>query len=295
MLLSMWDNLSTEEVVATLRAANALQAVPWAARLLADTSDSIENLRRRLDDCKAGRPVEIGERGFFFELRYAETLHLYGCTAEYEFSAGVGDTSVDFRVQRDLPWLVELLSLRQSEAMQNATKTDGVFSSLLLSTPPAGATREQFVQSSEGELIKAQQRVGEKAFRDGSPIKFPLPDGSIHMIMTDARAYLGGKGDQADWVQLALGPDRLPEYLVQMWENPTTRAHEPIAGLFEPRCPGRASATVRERVHILGFVCEETFAAGEIAERAIYVKNPALTSDAETARAVAAWPLQPKR
>jgi hypothetical protein len=291
----MWDSLSTEEVVATLRAADALEGVAWAGPLLADTAESVANLRERLKDRSAGRPVEPGERGFFFELRYAETLHLYGLTAEYEFKAGVGDTSVDFRVDQDPPWLIELLSLRQSAAVRAATQSDGIFSSLSLNSPPRDANRDQQTQSPEGELIKAQQRVGEKAFRGGQPIKFPEPSAALHMIMTDARAYSGIGGDEIDWVQLALGAAPLPEHSVLMWPNPTTGQHEPIAGLFEARCPGRASATVRERVHVLGFVCEETFEAGEIAEKTIYIKNPALTAELDVQKALASWPLQPKQ
>jgi hypothetical protein len=287
----MFHSISTEEVVATLRAADALADVAWAKPLLAHTAEAVGNLRIRLDDHTAGRPVADDNRGLFFELRYAEALHLAGTSADYEVNCGVGDSTVDFRVLAKPSWLVELVGLRASDAVKAATDDDGTLTSLMLSSPQSDAPPSEQIQSEEAEVIKAQERIGEKAFRGKAPVKFPVPAGDIHMIMVDARGFIGVGGDKADWRHIANGPDGLPGPMVRSWKDPRTGSVEPIAGLFEARCPGRASPTVRERIHVIGFVCETTFEPGEIARATFYAFNPSLADDAVRA-AWDAWPLR---
>lgn len=288
----MFHSLSLEEVVATVRAADALAGVTWAGPLLTRTADAIGNLRVRLDDRAAGRAVAEDERGLFFELRFAEALHLAGATADYEVNCGVGESTVDFRVRSSPPWLVELVSLRASDAVQAATTTDGTFSSLVLTTPAPGAPLAEKIQSEEGEIIKAQERIGEKAYRGNRPVKFPAPTSDIQMIMVDARGFLGVGGDRGDWVQIANGPENVQPEFVRRWTNPATGQSEAIAGLYEARCPGRASPTVRERIHVIGFVCEKTFEPDEIARATFYCFNPHLADDAVRS-AWKVWPLRP--
>ncbi|WP_306120565.1 MULTISPECIES: hypothetical protein [unclassified Roseitalea] len=290
----MFYSPSTEEVVATLRAADALASVPWAEPLLGHTADTVNNLRIRLDDRTAGRPVRDNERGLLFELRYAEALHHAAARAEYEVNSGVGDTTVDFCVLSEPTWLVELVGLRASEAVQAATNGNGVFASLVLSSPQPNATLAEQIQSEEAEIIKAQERIGEKAFRNGAPVKFPKPAGKIHMIMVDARGFIGIGGDRFDWCHIASGPNGLPDEAIRSWPNPMSGVNDPIAGLFEERCRGRAAPTIRERIHIIGFVCEETFEPGEIASSTFYCFNPHLVSDTVRA-AYEAWPLRSPR
>lgn len=287
----MFHSISTEEVVATLRAADALASIPWAKPLLLHTADAVGNLRIRLADRKAGRPVADDERGLFFELRYAETLHLAGAKADYEVSCGVGGSTVDFRVHATPSWLVEVVGLRASDAVQAAIHDDGTFASLMLTSPQPDAPFAEQIQSEEAEIIKAQERIGEKAFRGKAPIKFPVPAGEIHMIMVDARGFIGVGGDSYDWRHIANGSDGLPQPMVRSWKNPQTGATEPIAGLFEPGCPGRASPTVRERIHVIGFVCEKTFERLEIGRAAFYAFNPSLVDDTVCA-AWESWPLR---
>lgn len=286
----MFYSLSEKEVVATVRAADALASVPWAEPLLNHTADTVSNLRTRLVDISAGRPVRDNERGLLFELRYAEALHDAAACAKYEVNPGVGDTTVDFCVLSEPRWLVELVGLRASEAVQAATNDDGVYASFVLSSPQPNATSAEQIQSEEAEIIKAQQRIGEKAFRQGTPVKFPLPAGKIHMIMVDVRGFIGFGGDRYDWRHIANGPIDLPDFAIRVWTNPKSGVTEPIAGLFEKRCPGSAASTIRERIHVIGFVCEKTFCPGEIARCAVYCFNPNLVD--ETVRAAfEAWPL----
>lgn len=277
--------------MATLRAANALSQASWAQPLLKHTASAVSNLRLRLSDRTDGRPVRDDERGLFFELRFAEALFLAEASAEYEVSCGVGDTLIDFRVLSKPSWLVELVGLRASEAVQAATKTDGVFGSLILNSPHPNATIAEKMQSEEAEIIKAQERIGEKAFRDAAPVKFPLPAGEFHMILVDVRGFIGFGGDPADWRHIATGPDGLPDWMIRSWTNPKSGEEEPIAGLFEARCPGRASSTIRERIHVIGFVCEKTFEPCEIGRSVFYCFNPHLFNDTVRA-AFGAWPLR---
>jgi len=290
----MFYSLSTEEVVATLRGAHALARVPWAQPLLRLTADTINNLRLRLNDNTAGRPVRDNERGLLFELRYAEALHHAAASAEYAVNCGVGDTTVDFCVLSRPTWLVELVGLRASKAVQAATNDDGEFASLFLSSPQQDATRAEQIQSVEAEIIKAQERIGEKAFREGAPVKFPEPAGKFHMIMVDARGFIGIGGDPLSWCHIANGPNGLPDYAIRLWTNPNSGVNEPIAGLFEERCRGRAAPTIRERIHVIGFVCEKTFELGEIASSTFYCFNPHLFGDTVRA-AFEAWPLRNSR
>lgn len=289
----MWaDTLTTEEVVGTLDAAADLARVAWAAPLLRTAAPFLDRLRIGLTDKTAYSAVKLtpAETSFLFEIRFARELATAGLSAGYEHNAGVGNSSVDFRVDLPQPWFVELVSLHESEAVKAASWQHGVYQGLALGTDPYKPK-----QSEAGEVLKAQERIGAKAHaRKSGPIKFPLPGSSINMIMVDARGYLGtGSGDGADWVQIAHGHDALPAHLAQHWVDPKSGRAIPISGLFQDGCPLEAAATVRERVHVIGFVCERNFRAGEITERAQYCCNPALFKDEAAARLVMdQWPLK---
>lgn len=287
----MFFTFSEEEVVATIRAADVLAHQPWAHPLLTHTIDAVNNLRIRLERRTAGRPITENERGLFFELRYAEALHIAGTFADYEVNCDVGTSTVDFRVRATPQWLVELVSLGASDAMRAATQNNGAWTSLMLSSPQPSAPKNEQNQSEEAEIIKAQERIGEKAFRKGKPVKFPVPAGEVHMIMVDARGFIGGFGDDADWQHIANGAGGLSAATVRYWTNTRTGASEAITGLFEPHNPARASTTIRERIHVIGFVYEKTFEQGEIAGSTRYEFNPNLDGDALRG-AWAAWPLR---
>ena len=52
-----------------------------------------------------------------FEVRFAFELHRCGVAADYEHVAGVGASSVEFRIKGPQEWLIELLSIRESQAL----------------------------------------------------------------------------------------------------------------------------------------------------------------------------------
>jgi hypothetical protein len=289
----MWaDSLTEEEVERTLSAADQLISVNWAAPLLNRTKSILDRLRIGKDNRELYRqdPLKPSEMSFLFEIRFAHSLAMAGVTAEYEHRTGVGDTTVDFKVNLDQPWLVELVSLHESEAIKNASWTSGARHGLMLSSD-APDPRE----SEEGETIKAQERIGNKLLcaKKQRPIKFPEPNGAIHMLMVDARGFLGtGLGDKADWHQIVYGPHGLEDHFIRFWTDPKTGQRAPILGLFEQNCPLRASSVIQERLHVIGFVCERTFEAGEIKKQAFYFCNPALFENEEQVRIVMShWPL----
>jgi hypothetical protein len=206
-------------------------------------------LRVGLNDKGAygANPLVPAEMSFLFEIRFAAAIAAAGLFAEYEHSSGVGNSTVDFRVALDPPWLVELVSLHESDAFKAATWSNGVYQGYMLRTDADNPK-----QSTEGEALKAQERIGAKVFeRKRGPIKFPEPDGSIHMVMVDARGFGGdGHGDTADWCQKAHGPCGLNPAHVMRWTHPKTGVRMPIRGLFEPECPLAAAQTSRARLRV---------------------------------------------
>lgn len=270
----MWHSLKTEEVEGTLKATRSLTRLPWAKPLLVQTQPIIDKLIVGQEDKTAYRanPVSEGERGFLFELRFAAMLASIGMPAEYEHKTGVGDSSVDFKLALDLPWLIELVSLRESQAVRKASWENNNFFGVLLYTHA-----EDPKQSQEGEILKAQQRIGAKVLDDHEiPIKFPQPTDAVHILIVDARGYALGKGDDWDWSHMTLGATHVPSHAVRFWTDPKTGKRAPITGLFEPCCPSKSSAVIRERIHMIGFICEEDFTEGEIEQKMVYTYNAPL-------------------
>jgi hypothetical protein len=80
---------------------------------------------------------------------------------------------------------------------------------------------------------------------------------------------------------------------IKYWTNLKTGERAPIMGLFQPGCPLIAAPTLQSRLHLIGFVCEGSFAEGEIKQRAFYCCNSALFANEDDARAaISRWPLQ---
>jgi hypothetical protein len=258
----MWsDELSVEEAEYTQRAIDALQRVAWARSLLhrVETEGGLTS---------ANMPL-------LFEVRFAYELHLAGVTADYEHATGIGDSTVDFRIQGKREWLVELVSLRETEALKKGTRQSGQFFESILITGGVGK------QSEEDEMMTAQGKIGEKVFQNGKPSKFPLQSAAMHLILVDMRGYLGDGGDSIDYQQMANGasavsPDNA--FAIHRWNG------RPILGLFEQakKHPLRAAPTMQERVHFLGFISEAEYREREIRDQAYYRPNPRLLPTPES-------------
>jgi hypothetical protein len=259
----MWgETLSEREGEAMQKVLPELNEVQWA-----------KPLTERID---RDGGLKSENMPLLFEARFAHGLYLQGLTPEYEYRGGVGDTVIDFRVPGNPDWLFELTSIRPSEAVKRATLDRGPFISRFLQSPRMANNAGQNEESEEGELLLAQQKIGEKVFNGDQVVKFPEPDGRIHIVVVDMRAFLDG-GDQWDYRQIAYGPNGVPQELVHCWLH--KGQWQPIRGLFEPECPGRAAPYVRQRIHFLAFVAEKTYEPGEIFKQIPLLPNPALLSN----------------
>ena len=224
----MWsDTLTCEEVDCSLRAAFVLQReCSWAAPLLDSRRDIIEWLtlpREQRPSCSSPSNTEV--KSLLFEIRFALELHRAGATAEYEFATGVGRSSVDFRIIGKQEWLVELVSLFESQAIKEATWHQDIRDGLSLFGMHLGSYSDAR-HTEEDEMIKAQERIAAKVFNGRSVIKFPAPRHAYHLLLVDARGYLGQGGDCFDWFQMSLGAEAtkaLDAPLVKCWTYPHTR------------------------------------------------------------------------
>jgi hypothetical protein len=262
----MWsDVLLAREVEYTQRAIDGLGSVPWATPLLL-----------RLES--AGGLV-AANMPLFFEVRFAYELHQAGAIADYESCAGVGASTVDFRIHGRREWLVELVSIRESQALKQATEQVGVLYQRLLTT-----NAESRAHSEEAEMITALGKIGEKVFTNGQPTKFPPPSHAVHAILADMRGYLGNGGDAVDYQQMANGAAGVAPkvaWAIHFWEE------QPIRGLFEkvPDHPLRAAEVMQDRIHFIGFIAEKDYRVGEIRERSYWRPNPHLLPTEQPQRA----------
>ena len=270
----MWsDSLNAPEVEFTQHAIDALKSVSWAQPVL-------ERLRQAGGLKSENMPL-------MFEVRFAYELHRAGKVAEYEYGAGVGDSTVEFRIQGDTTWLIELVSIRTSQAARNAIVQNGPYFQQRFSS-----NAEDRAQSEEAEMITAEQKIGEKVFTNGVPTKFPLPQNDIfHVILADARGYLDHGGDGYDYRQMACGASSIPPQWIHYWKQDSGK-REPISGLFEKSCRLRAAPYIQERIHFLGFICEREFCDYEIPDKAYYLPNPQLLSNEKAWEVCKLYPLK---
>jgi hypothetical protein len=188
-------------------------------------------------------------------------------------------------------WLIEIVSIRASDAVKRATHQTSIFSRFQLS-PDDPDPR----QRPEAEMIRVEEKIVEKVWANGLPTKFPEPRGAIHLILVDMRGYLDHGGTIRDYQQTAYGWFGLSFNQARWayrWEIAPGRP-EPIKGLFEEGSPLPAARLIQERIHFVGFDSERAYREGEIRNIGYYIANWHLFSDDSQAREVfASYPLQP--
>lgn len=268
-----WDILSDREASFVDAIMRDLVSVGWACPLLSDLNRNGGLIR--------------ANKARFFELRFGYALHQAGISPRYEV-AGEGCSTLDFGFTcngRD--WLVELMRLEETQAVRGATQTHVDESGARWASLQLSTNAENPTQSTEGETLKAVQRICQKCERDGRPHKFPVPNGAYHMILVDFRTFLDG-GDFYDRIHVGLGAEYVENARCRLrWEG------ELISGVFNDRTAVRGAREVRERVHFIGFVQETQYADGGFAAGTQLIANPYLFAAAEDVRAaIAAWPLQ---
>lgn len=153
----MWGEILTSSEVDYCRAVyDELSTVLWVAPLLS-----------RLEQ----EPWNYQTKPLLFELRVAAEIYRAGLSAHYEYPTGIGSSSVDFRFEHDgHEWLVELVSILVSDAVKAASWENGLMFGASLSSDAADPR-----QSPSGELIVAQQKIGEKVWDGETWVKFPEP------------------------------------------------------------------------------------------------------------------------
>jgi hypothetical protein len=216
-----------------------------------------------------------------FELRFAKGLIDTGILPTYELPT-LNETSVDFAFARNnFPRvLAELVSINVSDAVKAATQRkvdeNGIeWEQLLLRTD-----NEDQRFSEEGEIMLVQQKICEKVFRSGKPVKFPVPGADYHVIVVDMRGFLGGMGgDNMDCIQLARGNGCVPEIARRFWKKPGSDKPEPILGLYEDTDRPRGAKILRERIHGILFIRDTDYVDSSIFKKAFLAHNPHLIKD----------------
>lgn len=260
----MWtDRITHGEAEYTEEACRALEQAPWAAPLL-----------RRIRESGG---IDSAPKSLLFEARIAYALHTNGHCADYEFPSGSGAKSVDFRVEGEPTWLIEIVSLMESEAVKNATHGDSLFVSVVLSSLSFDPR-----QSEEGEVVRAIERIAEKGE------KFPTPSAGVcHVVLVDMRGYGIGMADRDDFREIAAGAQAVREECQHYWQG------RPVLGLFDTRNTRPSAQLIQNRVHYLGFVNERRYCESEIQRAGFYLANPQFFSNTEqVAAGLASFPLR---
>ena len=268
-----WDSLTAEEGTYAEEISHELSSETWAHQLLADITDN--------------GGITRTNKAKLFELRFGYELQQTGITPNYEVE-GEAESSIDFGFEcGDLQWLVELMRLEDTDAAHRATQTSTDDNGVQWSERTLSSDAEDPTQSEEGETLKAVQRICQKCERDGRPHKFPIPDNTYHVILVDFRSFLNG-GDDYDRLHVGLGGNFVPETYQRTWEGRL------ISGVFGLGTNVRGAAEIRERIHFIGFVEEQSYQVGEFAQVTRFIANPNLfASNEEIHEAIDKWPLQP--
>lgn len=265
------------------RAYRALENCRWASSLL-----------RKIDE---GDGVRKAPPGLLFELRFAFELTIYcpKATPTYEFSAGVADSTVDFRIEwADKEWLIELVSLRESKTvrtMRSESKVEiepGIScEGLFLDSIDPSLPNPDFHRTQWGELIRVSEKIREKVWDGGTARKFPprTPE-RIQVILVDMFGFEGtGDPNPPHCLAVAWGSAQLPEAYGRGLCHPKTG--EPVKGLFDPNNTERGAIEIRKRVDMIGFVAEHPGYEqdDEIGRNVYLIVNPAIPDGRELIQA----------
>ncbi len=277
MSKGLFDTFTGEEAALMEAIIAESKDVAWAAPILAKIEE--------------GGGLTGVNMPWFFELRFGYALRRAGIDPKHEIP-GEGDSTLDFGFEHGgKAWNVELLRLEETDAVKAATTicvdADGTeWTTRILRTG-----QDEQKQSSEGETLKAVERICQKLENGGKPHKFPPADKAINVLLVDFRNFATRGGDKADRVHVALGGDCLPEPFRMYWEYNGKRTL--VTGAFNPRTKSKGADNVRERLHLLGFVNEREFKPESFGGSIQFFINPNLVKTEDEARPIAdAWPLK---
>lgn len=269
------DHLSQEEVDFCKNAAEVLRInAPWATKLLNDPKiaraiNITKDKNRSASDTKQLKAA-------LFEVRFAYGLYQIGYTADYEYLAGIGNSTVDFKVNNDPTWLVELTSLREGEAVKAATNKNDKDIYFYASLTKPGENAPEVI-----DIVRAQRAICSKISDINSqPTKFPAPTPEkYHMIIIDIRSFNAGGVDPFDYLNIAYGSKILTTkengVFCRFWIDETGK-EELFKGLFDGEHPDPNSKLIRERIHALGFIAEDSYEDNILMEKLEIMRNPLL-------------------
>lgn len=199
-----------------------------------------------------------------FEINFAYRIHAANLSAEYEFKTGMGNGSVDFKINGNIGeknWLCELTCSQESEATKEC-KTEWVTNGI----PYQGYNSEKCVSSAfpnSGEsrdIMKIQRALLYKTFNK-KPIKFPDDTECYHAIVINVDAFCGGGADDLDCLHAAYGGEAVPDYAKRR-VVPETKTREGtecrsdlIHGIFQKKHPFPTEAShLQKTLDIIVFV-----------------------------------------
>lgn len=258
----LWHRLFSDEAQYDRYVLDKLNSAVWARPLL-NTIGNVEELSWRL----------LPE---LFEARFAFELYRSGIDPTYEFSAGINDSTVDFYIPSDPPWLIELHSVQESNAMKRATRKEENVGGHVITSLEIRSDANDPRESQAGEMIRVQEIITQKVCQrlNGKfvPYKFPVPSNCLHAIVVDVRGY--GAGDGMLWEegrQMMYGSESLRntgyEQFTLFWGD------DPVSGIFDPRNTRESVKFVQERIHMVGLVSEEKYQEGSIRDFVTYYPN----------------------
>jgi hypothetical protein len=255
----------------------------WGEILTAGEVEYCELLRKRLARLEWAKPLlaklpakaalTYNHKPLLYELRLAAELAVLELAPRYEAATGVNGSTVDFELKLDgLVWRIELVSILTSDALKAASWDGGNFFGAQLSS--GGPDLRQSV---EGEILLTQQKIGEKAFAGGRPIKFPVPAANNrHLIAVDVRGMAITGADSDDCREICYGHHGVLTPFAHYWKTSDGKP-SPILGLFDPANDRqRAAPTIRERIHFVGFSNDQEYTEGSLLRSFLYCSNPSM-------------------
>jgi hypothetical protein len=258
---------TTESNYAERAAEEQLRRVPWAKALL----DNLEQARETGDRRQ--------QRAFLFEVRIAFSIDRLGYQALYEYKAGVGKKSIDFRVMSKPEMLIEAMTIQNSQASERA----GWVKEYERAAPMYGinftsASPDQR-QTTGGEMVHVVELLTGKAS------KFPSPrPGVYHLILADIRGYCAGLVDLDDCRQIAWGPRAVREQAnVQFFET------SPVRGVFDSDNTAPNPVRAQQRIHAVGLFSGQRNGSTDVlcTRGSIYHANPLLITTEHEASHIA--------
>lgn len=283
------DDLSEEEVSFSKEVAEKLNKLPWGQKLTQDPK-ILRALQEQPNPCrKYDDSSQI--KSALFEVRFAHLLSTIELSVEYEAKTGIGNSSVDFKVVEDNNniWLIELTSLRESNAVKKSTVTLNDDTTQYLSIDRGKNNSAEVL-----DLIKLQNAIYGKVTQQINnkieSLKFPaITKNTYHAVIVDARSFNAGIPDYYDFFIVVNGSHQLRNihegFCCRYFINQQGVASH-ILGIFEENNNDEKSKVVREKIHFICFTAEKDYKKNELIEKMFVFANPKYFSDAKEAKKI---------